>query len=207
MAEATLGPALLARQISSPRSTQTSHSPEGEPGVRSRGPGRTRTQGCRRPTLSLGLSEDDKRGVRARRPRLRLGHCERRSPGACGRLTPRRPASAAGCRSPGGAATGVHTLVAAHEGRAVSRVANDGLNSSALSRRAPRAVEPAQPRRRRCGSLNGMTREPCPVDVSRFWSCGVRRWCRGPQRLISTRRTQLLMSPALVATAMAPPSQ
>ena len=30
---------------------------------------------------------------------------------------------------------------------------------------------------------------------------------REVQRLISTRRTQLLMSPALVATAMAPPSQ
>ena len=39
----------------------------GEPEVRRRGPARTRTQGCRRPTLRAGLSEDDKRCVRALR--------------------------------------------------------------------------------------------------------------------------------------------
>jgi len=39
----------------------------GEPEVRPRGPARTRMQGCRRRTLRAGLSEDDKRGVRALR--------------------------------------------------------------------------------------------------------------------------------------------
>jgi hypothetical protein len=36
----------------------------GEPGLRPRGPARTRTQGCRRRTLSVDLSEDAKRRVR-----------------------------------------------------------------------------------------------------------------------------------------------
>lgn len=85
----------------------------GEPGLRPRGPARTRTQGCRRRTLSVDLSEDAKRRVRAVLLHLRLGQGEQQSPGACGRASPRRPASGPGCRSRGGAATSVHTLLAA----------------------------------------------------------------------------------------------
>ena len=65
-------------------------------GGRGRAPARTRrrdrygrTEASRRCVPSLGLSGDDKRGVRALRPRVRLGQPERRTPAACGRPDPR----------------------------------------------------------------------------------------------------------------------
>ena len=65
-------------------------------GGRGRAPARTRrrdrcgrTEASRRCVPSVGLSGDDKRGVRALRPRVRLGQPERRTPAACGRPDPR----------------------------------------------------------------------------------------------------------------------